>query len=217
MSFVATAIIGAGALGAGASIYASSQQVKAQNNAIQAMEGITGQGISTIQQLLSPFINASTGVAPTLMSLLTPGANQTATLSKLPGFQFAQDWGQKEVQNMATTRGLGGNVLTAGANYATGLAQQGWQSLVGGLQNFYNTGAYAAGTGASGIGQLLGQLSGNVGQAAVGIGNANAGGILGAAGAGGNTLSSFANLAMLKNLLGGKGGMYAPVAVDPGG
>ena len=90
-------------------------------------------------------------VMPTLQALLTPGANMTSTLSQIPGFQFAQDWGQKATQNLGTTTGLGGNVLTAGANYATGLAQQGWQGIVNSLLGVATQGNTLAGTGISGI------------------------------------------------------------------
>src|ERR1035437_9796555 len=134
MAFVAAAVIGAGVLGAGAPIYGETKQSDAANNAIAAQPSM----FNTARAGEQPFINAGQSVLPTLQGLLTPGPSQTDTLNKLPGFQFAQDWGQKGVSAQATTRGLGGNALTAGANYATGVAQQGFSGLVNMLQNFAN-------------------------------------------------------------------------------
>ena len=102
MAGIAAAIIGAGALSAGASIFgaktAASAQTAASRNAISAEQQIYQQNQANLQ----PFISAGKSALPTLQSLLTPGANQTATLSQIPGFQFAQDWGQKAVQNLGT-------------------------------------------------------------------------------------------------------------------
>lgn len=201
---IGAALIGSAAIGAGASIFSSSQQSSAAQRGIDAVTGMFNTGLNTAKGALQPFIDAGQSALPTLQNLLTPGPNQTATLSQLPGFQFAQDWGQKAVQNLGTMRGIGGNVLTAGANFATGLAQQGFSGLAGLLQNFTNTGASAAGQlagsavgGSSTAGGNL--LSGNIQQ-----GNAQAAGGLGV----GNSLS---NALLYSQLFGGtkpSPGMY---------
>jgi hypothetical protein len=120
----------------------------------------------------------------------------TETLSQIPGFQFAQDWGQKAVQNLGTTTGLGGNVLKAGADYATGVAQQGYGNIVnsllsaitgvGGLGANLETGAASALAGAAaGTGKSVGETITGLGQAQAGgsLGQANAlaGGLTGSA------------------------------------
>ena len=203
MAGIAAAIIGAGALSAGAAIYgantAANAQTNASKNAISAEQNIYNQNKAQLQ----PFISAGQSALPTLQSLLTPGPNQTSTLSQIPGFQFAQDWGQKAVQNLGTTRGLGGNVLTAGANYATGLAQQGWGNIVNSLQGLVNTGAGAAGN-LAGVGATTG---GQIGGQMVGIGNAQAGAAIGTANAAGNFANSISTAALLQKLTGNQG-MY---------
>lgn len=197
MAWVATAIVGAGVLGAGASIYGSTQQTNAANNAINAQLGM----FNTTQQNLQPYNQTGQRVLPTLEGLLTPGANQTETLSKIPGFTFAQDWGQKAVQNLGTTRGLGGNVLTEGAKYATGVAQQGWGSIVNALQVLVNTGGNAA----AGVGNAAAATGGQIGSNIVGAGNAQAAGVVGAT----NGISNSVTTAALLSKLGlGGGGMY---------
>ena len=203
MAGIAAAIIGAGALSAGGMIYgaktAANAQTNASRNAISAEQQIYNQN----KEQLQPFINAGQSALPTLQSLLTPGANQTATLNQIPGFTFAQDWGQKAVQNLGTTRGLGGNVLTAGANYATGLAQQGWGNIVNSLQGLVNTGSGAAGA-LAGVGATTG---GQIGGQMVGIGNAQAGAATAIGSAAGNFGNSISTAALLQKLT-GSNGMY---------
>ena len=81
---------------------------------------------------------------PTLESLLTPGKNMTDVLSQIPGFQFAQDWGMRGINNAASTSGFGGNVAKAGADYSSGLAQNTWQNVVNNLMGVTGMGAQAA-------------------------------------------------------------------------
>lgn len=236
MSFIAGAILGSAAIGAGASIFGGYEQSKASQaaagtigqsmkDAIAAEQGFVGQGTSAIERILGPYFGIAKGgggggVLKTLEGLLTPGRSMTDTLSQIPGFKFAQDWGQRGVTAQATTRGLGGNALTGGAQYATGLAQQGYGSIVDRLQALLGTGASAAGAAAGGIGSLFGGagktisdiLTGggaNIAQTQIGQGNALAGAGTGVAGALSGGASGLANLAILKTLQGGGGGgMY---------
>src|ERR1035437_6727864 len=142
MSFIATAIAGAGVAGLVGSVIPSSAASKASSAAIAAQQGMFDTSVGLNQ----PFINAGQTATGTLTNLLTPGPNQTETLSQLPGYKFAQDWGQKAVQNIGSTQGFGGNTLTAGAGFATGLAQQQFGSLAGLLQNQVNSGVSSAGS-----------------------------------------------------------------------
>lgn len=113
-------------------------------------------------------INRGTGIidptAKTLSALLTPGANMSAMLAQMPGFQFAQDWGQKAVQNLGTTTGLGGNTLKAGADYATGVAQQGYGNIVQQLQAMLagGTNVLNSGIGLTNSGNALSGIGGNL-------------------------------------------------------
>lgn len=189
--------IGSSLIGANAASTASNQQVQAQQ-----------QVLAMLQKTIGPILSQGTGIANSalgpLVKLLTPGPNQTAALSQLPGFQFTQDWGQKAVQNLGTTLGLGGNTLAAGANYATGLAQQGFGSLVGGLQNLLNSGLTTETNAAS-------ALAGGSQSALSSIGNAQAAGTLGTANALSSGIGGVGNAALLYGLggklgIGGSGG-----------
>lgn len=171
--------LGSAALGYFGSQNAASAQVQAQQQALAQQNKMFG----VLQGAAQPLIDQGSGIvnsaSGTLKNLLTPGANQTATLSQLPGFQFAQDWGQKSIRNQGTSMGLGGNTLSAGANYATGLAQQGFSGLTGMLQSYLNSGS---GLEQSGVGALSGGATAFSGQASNtlgNIGNATASGILG--------------------------------------
>jgi hypothetical protein len=182
----AAGAIGSSLIGASASNTAANKQIDAQK-----------QVLAMLQSTIGPILDTGKGITASalgpLTALLTPGPNQTKALSQLPGFQFAQDWGQKAVQNMGTTMGLGGNTLAAGAQYATGLAQQGFGSLVGMLQNLLNSGLTTETNAAS-------ALSGGSQSAISSIGNAGAAGTLGSANALSSGLGGLGNAAMLYGL-----------------
>lgn len=201
---VGAAISAVGSIaGAGIGAFASNSASKQQAAALQAQLAFQKQ---YIDKYVAPYASAGQDILPLLKSLITPGANMTATLSQIPGFQFAQDWGQKAVKNLGTTMGLGGNVLSAGADYATGKAQQGYGQIVNALQAYGNMGAMAAG-GATNAGVNAGGTLGQIGQAnaagTLGMGNALAGGITGA----GNAYLNYSLLSKLKGG-GGAGGIY---------
>ena len=202
MSFVATAIIGSGVIGAGASLFASGRQTSAANNAIGAQEGMFQQAAGYAQ----PFINAGQSALPTLEGLITPGANQTQLLQQTPGYQFANDMAQKGVSNQGTVTGLGGNTLLAGANAGSQLALgMAWQPTINALQGLVGTGAQSAGA----LGGQAVQTGANVGSNLVGIGNAQAGA---ATSIGSNIGNSLTTAALFNKLLNNNSGMYATPA-----
>src|SRR5258707_11695191 len=131
--------IGGALIGSNAADKASQQQAAMQQKVLDMLAPIIAQGKDIAGTALGP-----------LKALLTPGSNMTDTLSQLPGFKFAQDWGQKAVANLGTTTGLSGNTLTAGANFATGLAQQGYGTIVDQLQQLLKTGVGTETTAAGG-------------------------------------------------------------------
>lgn len=218
--------IGSSLIGSSAATSAANAQVQAQQQVLAMLQQVlgpvlqTGQGVvSQGQSILGSVLPALSGAGSSILSsvlgpltsLLTPGPNQTATLSQIPGFQFAQDWGQKAVQNLGTTLGLGGNTLASGAQYATGLAQQGYGNIVSGLQNLLNTGTGALGTvGNIGQGVLsaggniltgaAGALAGGSSSALSSMGNAQAAGILGSANALSSGIGGLSNAALLYGL-----------------
>lgn len=167
--------IGGALIGSSAARKASSQQAAAQQAALAQQNALFQQALGVEQ----PFANIGQAAGNSLLGLLTPGPNQNKLLEQLPGFQFAQNWGQKAVQNIGSTMGFGGNTLKAGADYATGVAQQGFGTLAGLLQNLTNTGAGAANTV---MGAAVGQ-SANIGNTMTNLGQAQAFGTLGSANA----------------------------------
>jgi hypothetical protein len=215
---VAAAMLGSSALSAGASFLGSSKASKQQADMQRQALAQQAKMFGIAQDAVTPFANAGAGMIPILQQLLTPGANQTATLSQLPGFQFAQDWGTKAVRNLGTMRGMGGNVLKAGADYATGTAQQGFAGLVNMIQQMMSTGAGAA----SSLGGMAANFANMGSNAFTNMGNAQAAGTMGGANAIGGFGNSIGNMAMMDKFTGGGlfgggggGGMYGNNAQMP--
>lgn len=252
---VSGAIIGSAVIGAGASIFGANKAADAQTNAAaQATQAqmqmfreaqaqakqLFGQGrsdelgmLGTATGIEQPFIDwGKAGMSP-LSRLLSPGPDQTAALEETPGYKFALSQGEKGVTNQATMRGLSGNALREGAGFASGLAQNTWQSVVDRLMQQVGVGSSAAGrlsgettnTGIS-IGNqsvgLSGQLTNaanvtgnNIGNNITGAGNAQAG----AAIASGNAISGAAgnvgNMVALNALTGNK--LWGATGGAPGG
>lgn len=192
---VATAIIGSGLIGAGASIFGSSKAADAQTNAANAAIANQRQMYGLNQAQLQPFINAgagqignqqalldpnnASGPLAALMKLTMPGADMSAELAKTPGYQFSLGQGLRASNNQLAARGLGGSggaVAKGAANFAEGLAGNTWQSVVAALQNQFTSQAGAgqnlinSGQGAAsalaGVGtNTANQISGSLTQA----------------------------------------------------
>lgn len=184
---LAAAVVGAAAITAGASIYGSSQQAHAAKRAAN---------------LSAPFTQAGQQALPGLESLLGINGDPASMLNFLkytPGYQFTLGQGLESVQNGFAPRGLAssGAALKGAANYATGLAQNTYQNVVGNYQNLANMGANAAV---------------NQGNNLVQAGNAQAAGLMGAANAVG---SAPLNYLLLNNAIGGGnlgGGLGTPLS-----
>ena len=190
--------IGSSLIGSNAADKASQQQAAMQQKVLDMLAPIIAQGKDIAGTALGP-----------LKALLTPGSNMTDTLSQLPGFKFAQDWGQKAVANLGTTTGLSGNTLTAGANFATGLAQQGYGTIVDQLQQLLKTGVGTETTAAGGASTAFTNM-GNA-QAAGTLGSANAlsTGITGGTNAVSNALLTNALFSKFGSGGGGSAGIYS--------
>lgn len=201
------AIIGAGAITAGAgiasSLSASGSQQSAANTAANTQLGIYNAN----KELLNPYVQGGLGAYNTLNSLLGVGGNSSTmqdTLNNLPGYQFTLGQGLKSVQQGAAARGLAnsGAALKGAANYATGLAQSNYGNYANLLQNSANTGMQA-GSSIAGVGQATGA---NVGASQIAAGNAAASGALGAGNAISNAAGSIPGNLLLAQYLGGSGG-----------
>lgn len=204
--------IGGALIGANASGKASQQQAEMQKQALAQQMAMFNTG----KAALDPFISGGASVLPTLQGLLTPGTSYD-TLSKMPGFAFASQYGSKAATNALAARGQGmsaGPLATAISQYNNGLAQNTWQNTVNALQGYANMGANAGGNllgGSISSGNAMAGTMGNIGNAlasgTLGTANALSGGLTGAAGSGTNALLY---QQLFKNSGGGDGaaGMY---------
>lgn len=187
MSFVATAVIGAGVLGAGATIYASGKAADAQISAAQTAANAATHAFDTTNTNLAPYrdagSNATTQLNSRLSDLTTPVTMDQSTLEKTPGYQFALTQGLKATQNSAAARGLGtsGAALKGAATFATGLADNTYQNQFGNAvtnqTNAYNRLKGLVDTGenaAAGTGVAATTAAGQIGAAAGYAGNAQA-------------------------------------------
>lgn len=185
----------------------------ASNKSSGTQEQMYGQGLAQqreffgqAQNALNPFIQGGASALPTLSKLITPGADMGEVLSQIPGFKFAQQYGQKAITNQATSRGLSGNALTAGADYATGAASQTYGGIVNALQALVDTGGRAGGAlagAAGGAGNAALSAATGAGKS---IGDTQSAGILGATNALGTGMNSYTNMSMLDRLMRQNGG-----------
>lgn len=143
-SFVATAILGAAAVGGIATAYSANKASQAQQQAAQNAANINEQQLQNTQNIntqnqanLAPFRAIGTDayniLAPQLPALTTPTTAPTFSPFvapdivndiNAPGYDFTRTQGLKAVQNSAAARGLGssGAALKGAATFATGLA-----------------------------------------------------------------------------------------------
>lgn len=215
MAWVATAVIGAGVLGAGAQMYSANKASEAQTNAANLAAQTNMNMYNTTRGDLSPYRAIGSTAADQLTSrlsdLTSPIVMDQATLEKTPGYQFNLTQGQRGVTNSAAARGLGtsGAALKGAATFATGLAdstyQQQFANAVTNQSNAYNRLSGLVNTGESAAAQtgVLGNAAAtNVGNAQIGAGNAQAAGINATGGAISNLASNLGGYAMYKGLYG---------------
>lgn len=138
-SWVATAIVGAGVVSAGATAYSANKAAGAQKDA-SAQAIATQKGMyDTTRGDLSPYREAGANATTELQNrlpFLTSPIDVTAELNNpdsvvAKAYDFTKTQGLKAVQNSATARGLGvsGAALKGAANFTTGLANNTWQNL----------------------------------------------------------------------------------------
>lgn len=188
--FVSGAIIGAGILGAGASIYASNKQSDAANKALdfqqqqfaanqprfQAASDAFGNAKTENTAAFQPYMDVGKGATYTLGQLT--GSNGTggnapdySTFFKDPSYQFAQQQGELGIERGANARGLNlsGGTLRDLATFNSGLASQQYGNYFSRLMGLSQLGANAAGNFASNNTNIASGL----GNLATGQANAN--------------------------------------------
>lgn len=202
MSWVATAIVGSAAIGAGTQIYTSGKAADAQKGAADQAASQSLKIYNDTLQDLAPYRDIGTKAANQLTDqlpyLTSPIVMDQANLEKTPGYQFNLTQGLKAVQNSAAARGLGnsGAALKGAANFATGLADNTYQQQFAN-ENTNRTNAYSRLKGLLDTGETAAAGGGTIG-AATNNTAANAtiaGGNAAAAGynAIGNSVNNFSN------------------------
>jgi len=230
MTWTTVALIGAGGSIAGGLLGASGAQKAANTQAAATREAIAQQqrmfDIQNEQQ--RPYREAGYSALSDIASMkpyLTKqfGAEEfQAGIDPSYNFRLAQG-------NLATTNALNragglvsGNALQGLTDYGQGAASTEFQNAFNRFQtqrsNIYNTLAGIAGIGQTAQKQtsdLAQNVSGNIGQATIGIGNAMAGGQIGAANALSGGFQGAGNAYMLSNMLGSKGGAPTNYGITP--
>ena len=132
MTFIASAIAGAGVLGAGASIYGSSQAAKAQKDAANQANATQLQMYNQQREDLAPYSEAGTEGLNALRSYLGVGGDTSAAnyggynqrfgmdqFTADPGYAFRLSEGMKGLNANAAARGglISGAALKAATNY----------------------------------------------------------------------------------------------------
>lgn len=225
---VAVAVLGAGVIGAGATMYGASKAAGAQSDAAAAAAAQQQAMYNQTRKDSLPFMqagqNATNMLTAQLPSLTKQFEMSQSNLEATPGYQFTLGQGLKATQNSAAARGLGisGAAMKGAAAYATGLADQTYQTQFNmdqvGKTNTYNKlfgvsqlGANsAAGVGSNGL-----MTAAQVGNSITGAGNAQASAYMAGANALGGAANGMANYYMQNQLM---QGMYArPTAQYPMG
>lgn len=233
---ISAAIAGVGSLvGAGASIYGSTQAAKAQENAANAANARLQQQYQQNSQTLAPWISGGTnanaltqfltgvsntaptgysGVAGGAGSLVTPFQPTMAQLEQTPGYQFILGQGLKSTQNSYASKGLAssGAAMKGAADYATGLASNTYQQQFNNYwaqnKSIYNMLTGQANSGLQAAGYLTNSgntLASQQGGNLVGIGNARAAMYNGIGNTVSNTANTLGQYALLSNYLGSNG------------
>lgn len=238
---VAVATIGAGVLGAGASIYASSKASKAQQQGAAQSAALQREMFEKQTALQEPFRQGGLTAQNQLMTLLGIGGDKGATdygsaaqpfgmeqFQADPGYGFRMSEGMKALESSAAARGglLSGAAMKGAQRFGQNLGSQEYMNAfnryqteraarLNPLQSLMGAGQTATNT----LTGAAGQLGQGLGQAAAAAGGARASGYMNQATALQNALGSASSNYMMYNLLGQGtgGGMAAPSGATYGG
>ena len=166
------AILGASAIGgiasASGSKKATNAQVDASNANIEFQQGIYDEQ----QALFQPFYNSGTNALAAYNSEMGLGQAPQGYqgFQATPGYQFALDQGNQQIQGSAAAQGnvLSGATMQSLQNNGIGMANQEYNNYMNRLSGMAGAGQAAAGQTASAAGNLgmaTGQAYGNIGNA----------------------------------------------------
>lgn len=182
---VAAAMLGAAAIGAGASTIAGNKSSKAmQQGAGQANAESARQYDQTRQDQMdlltqqradqAPWLDAGKNALSQLVGGMQPGGQftqpfQMSDFQKDPGYQFRQEQGQQALERSAAARGglLSGAALKATAQFSQGLASEEYGNALSRFENKQTTGFNRLAT-LAGVGQTATSQIGQAGQNAFG-------------------------------------------------
>ena len=204
----AGAILGASAIGAGASILGSQTAAGAQEKSTQQATQTEQNMFNQAAGYQQPYSQQGQAADATLNQLLGvnngaggPGnaATMESTLENLPGYQFTLNQGLKSTQSGYAARGLAdsGGALKGASTYATGLAQSDYGNYINQLLGSAQLGENAAGslTGAATT------TGGNISSNQIGAGNAAAAGANASGAAVSNATNNIGSYYTLQSLL----------------
>lgn len=218
MAWVATAVIGAGVLGAEATIYGANTAANAQTNASNAAIANSKSMYDTTRGDLSGYRaigdQASTSLSGKLSDLTTPISVNPQDFLNSDMYKFLQTQGERAVTNSSAARGLGtsGAALKGAAAFESGLNTQQYQQNFNN-QNTNQTNAYTRLKGLVDTGENAAAQTGVLGNASVsqqnsaitGAGNAQAAAANATGGAISNLASNTGGFALAKGLYGSSG------------
>ena len=235
--FLAAAAIGSSLIGANASQGAAQTQANSANQAAQIQQQMFNTqnaqqqpyrtagysslnqllgGLSGTQQQFTPTGDMGTPITGTGQFTQTFGPQQLAS-NLAPNYQFMLNQGLGATRQTGNANGGGSNINQASTQFAENYASNAYQNAFNNYQtqqsNIFNRLSSIAGIGQAAQGQtqaLASNVAGNIGQAAIGAGQAQAAGQVGVANALGGGINNLAGYNFLGNLLnpstGGGGG-----------
>lgn len=217
-SWVATAIVGGGIIGAGASIYGANKAANAQTSAANQAAQISREMFEKTSGYLAPYRGigeyATGEMRKRLSELTTPISVNPEDFKNSEYYKFLETQGLKQTQNSAAMRGLGksGAAVKGAETFLKGLNSSEWINNFN-MQNTNQSNAYnrlkglieIGGNAAAGTGNAGMTSAGQQGNALIGAGNAQAAMWNGVGGAITNVSNNLAGYAMYKGLFGNKG------------
>ena len=209
-SAVAAAVVGSAVIGAGAVVASSSSAARASNRASRAAIEQQQQALAQQERLAAPYTALGQQAMPAYQQLLGIGADgkldpklAQETLRNLPGYQFAQQEGQRGTLQAAGAMGMGlsGNTLAALERYNVGLADQTYQDELRNLLAPVQLGQAAATNQAANIGGAAANISNIQQQQGVNLANIGINRAAGITGAIGQGVDQYVTLNTLQNLM----------------
>lgn len=218
-AWVATAVIGAGLIGAGATIYSANKAADAQRASADKASSTALGMYERTREDLAPYRAIGNDASERLKSKLT---DLTTPISVNPDdflgsdyYKFLETQGLKGVQNSFAARGLtkAGAALKGSAAFLKGLNSQEWQNNFN-MQNINQTNAYSRLKALVDTGENASAQTGSAGTSAantaagatIGAGNATAAAYNATGGAVKDITNNIAGYAMYKGLYGGSNG-----------